>query len=594
MEESLDRKKKDWLVRSSMKILGPYDYDEIVDSLHRHQISIIDEIRNSDSQWAYIREHALFEDLVHQLRAQQENSSETTLASKTTTGITKTKKIGMTRTDLTPLTLDDDTTPLPVFDTGPMIKDITPLEEVQTPLTPPKPHLSNVSSSYGASSDQRLIQKFKSKKRWMYLAAAGAITVILGSAYAYNLYRRTIKLEQQEELQARGRLWVTQGFYAKAMDAFRKAQSVAPLSRESEIEMAFLYIQEDRPLEARRIFESHLSNGSLNKDEVSLINNGLGLSSFKEGDYSKAADYFDKALAFNPNNSEAKLNYLILKYHRKENQSALVESMDFVKKNPNSRQGLTMLALITQESLNYQSDDFLLKDVVDKVKSQLNKSHELKEILAFQVLNLIHKLDDATAVDEALAGVFSTNPFFLDQFASNLHVDQRYFNWSSHSNECHKLSDQLPPPKSKLVKAICLIEEQRELDAAKIVEEYLREFPEDKWAQTLKVSYLFKIGKVAESLVALDNSLAKEVPMGLYVGLRACIESDDARCAMEKATAIYSVDKLDSFGLYGMAWSLEKQGKQKQALEYLSLSLRFDPGFLPAVEMQSRIEGMSR
>lgn len=594
MEESLDRKKKDWLVRSSMKILGPFDFDEVVDALLKHHISIIDEIRNSHSSWIYIRDHEMFSEWVFQLRSQQENSSETTVASKTSTGITKTKKIGLTRTDITPVSVDDDLTPLPSFETaGPVIKDITPIEEKSHSPSMPRPHKADL-SAYGSSEDRRLMAQFKSKQKLMYVLAAVLVVAIVGGAWGVNLYRKNLKLAQQEELQTKGRLWVSQGFYSKALDAFKMAQSIAPLAVDSDIQLAFLYIRESLPVEAKRIFEKYLAGGVLNKDEISVINNGLGLASLKESDFLKANDYFEKALAFNPNNIEAKLNTILLKFQRQQFSLVLVEALDFVKRNSSSRVGTVLLGMAANQSLNSQGDQILLQDIWDKLGDHLSKTHENRDILALQYLGLSLKSGDDSLIQKGFESIFKINPFTSSQYALSLYVDQTYLSWGTHAGLCYKTGEAMDAMKSRLMRVFCLLQDKRETEALKSVEEYLYENPQDPYALTLKAAILYKFGKNAEAMVVIQNNRLNEVPMAMYVALQACMESDDARCAMENATAIYALNKIDSFGLYGMAWSLEKQKKLSQAMEYLSLSLRFDPNFLPAIEMQERLEGRNR
>ena len=69
---------KKWLVKSENKILGPYSFDQVEDLLLKKQISIIDEIRDTETRWLYIRENLEFQSVIGNIRQQLDNKSEAT------------------------------------------------------------------------------------------------------------------------------------------------------------------------------------------------------------------------------------------------------------------------------------------------------------------------------------------------------------------------------------------------------------------------------------------------------------------------------------------------------------------------------------
>ena len=60
-----------WLVKSDNKIVGPYSFDQIEDFLFKRQISLIDEVRDMNTRWLYIREVPEFKEMVSQWLGQQ-------------------------------------------------------------------------------------------------------------------------------------------------------------------------------------------------------------------------------------------------------------------------------------------------------------------------------------------------------------------------------------------------------------------------------------------------------------------------------------------------------------------------------------------
>ena len=74
-EKNLEKK---WLVKSENRILGPYHFDQIEDLLKKRQISLIDEIRDTDTRWLYIRENTEFKYIVENIRKELESKNEST------------------------------------------------------------------------------------------------------------------------------------------------------------------------------------------------------------------------------------------------------------------------------------------------------------------------------------------------------------------------------------------------------------------------------------------------------------------------------------------------------------------------------------
>ncbi|OFZ31499.1 MAG: hypothetical protein A2622_02630 [Bdellovibrionales bacterium RIFCSPHIGHO2_01_FULL_40_29] len=69
---------KKWLIKSENKILGPYSFEQIEDLLLKKQISIIDEVRDTETRWLYLRENQQFKKIIEDVRAQIEMRGDST------------------------------------------------------------------------------------------------------------------------------------------------------------------------------------------------------------------------------------------------------------------------------------------------------------------------------------------------------------------------------------------------------------------------------------------------------------------------------------------------------------------------------------
>jgi hypothetical protein len=69
---------KKWLIKSDQKISGPFSYEQIEDQLRKKQISVIDEIRDMEKRWSFIREVPELKTLVENIRMELDSSSDLT------------------------------------------------------------------------------------------------------------------------------------------------------------------------------------------------------------------------------------------------------------------------------------------------------------------------------------------------------------------------------------------------------------------------------------------------------------------------------------------------------------------------------------
>ncbi len=78
-DEKVNSTDKNWLVKSSTRILGPFTLTELTDQLKTRTVSIIDEVRLPEGRWLYVRENKLFLEIVRNIREEQDAHSEQTM-----------------------------------------------------------------------------------------------------------------------------------------------------------------------------------------------------------------------------------------------------------------------------------------------------------------------------------------------------------------------------------------------------------------------------------------------------------------------------------------------------------------------------------
>ena len=69
---------KKWLVKCENKILGPYNFEQVEDLISKKQISLIDEIRDPQTRWLYIRENPEFKNIIQDVRSEIDAKNDAT------------------------------------------------------------------------------------------------------------------------------------------------------------------------------------------------------------------------------------------------------------------------------------------------------------------------------------------------------------------------------------------------------------------------------------------------------------------------------------------------------------------------------------
>ncbi len=69
---------KNWLVKSSGHILGPYSFEEVCQGLRDKNVAPIDEVRTPDIRWTFVRESKDFAELIKELQTRKDSRREDT------------------------------------------------------------------------------------------------------------------------------------------------------------------------------------------------------------------------------------------------------------------------------------------------------------------------------------------------------------------------------------------------------------------------------------------------------------------------------------------------------------------------------------
>lgn len=576
---------KNWLVKSSTRILGPFTLVEVTEQLRTKQVSIIDEVRLPEGRWSYIRENKLFMDIVKNIREEQDSHSEQTM----------TQSIAhhtMTRTDFVPVTDDLTPTPVPHLDITPPpvrdFKDVTPV--VQTPAN--RTTSTGAAKSYGSSGDSRLQGKIREKSnllRWGMLAATVAI---VGGVAFMLLQKDKSKSLGYEGLMNQALRYKSLGLYEKSLDSYQRASKLKEPDAETQIQMASVLISEDRQsLMGRRILERALVQDNRSRTEIVDAYLGIAVSYMMDGDLKQAEDTLQKAIGHEPFNISALLNLAIIQLKKGNYGEAMREFDTIHRKNPTSVLALFGKAMAAVEYAQNANDLSFLNQLVGDIKANIQKTGYLRQELLLFLVYAQSLMGDVDGVNSAVVQFLAEMPGQARNYIRPLQVEWRFTQWDYLEKYCAEAFRKQPPhAELKALRSICLMEVNRDSDASKVLQEALAEAPKDPYVLLTQASYLSKVGRLPEALGILKMPELSQISVKNLLMGDICIMTQDMGCAQASYTHIYSTDKRSAPTLYGLAWVMMKNNNRPMAYDYVRAGLQAEPNYLPLLELRDQLE----
>ncbi|MCC2680177.1 MAG: hypothetical protein K0R29_2753, partial [Pseudobdellovibrio sp.] len=188
---------KKWLIKSENKILGPYSFDQILDLLRKKQISIIDEVRDPETRWLYVRENNEFKNIVEEIRKEIDSKQESTKTFQSVAGFTGVTTafedtISKTKTDI-------------VFDQQEENTQARDAEIVNETIAPPVENIPQIkmmekAKLYGVMTDDNVQEKIGDYSRRLKMIAASIIILLATAIGSYYYYQYRSEIKREEEL----------------------------------------------------------------------------------------------------------------------------------------------------------------------------------------------------------------------------------------------------------------------------------------------------------------------------------------------------------------------------------------------------------
>lgn len=568
---------KVWLIKSSGKILGPYSTDEMKFLLERRKISIIDEVRNPEMRWGFIRENPNFEEVISTLRDQEAHS------------IDQTTEAGQRTRTITAVPMSDEFTPTP-----------RPLN--MTPQVPTA-DLKNVAKESIPKREEVKHQAMGFKpgvqSKWSSIGLGPvilALALILLGGVGYHCFQNSTGSQKSistDDLVRLARAHKNLGLYDKSLGFYRKAESIKPLDISSSIQMAILMLEgTNQSGDARRIIETETKK--MNSNDPLRVDSqlALGLSYLKEGNYSKSEEVFQSILFADENQKEARLNVGISKMLRSDFSGALKEFNLSIRKG--STDGILVLSrAIAHLGLNEGAGDIPhLKSSVEDVERYISTASEYRlEALLLKAV-LLQKLGSKEQALKTAARLLEEDPRLTQDHIHSLLIDRQLVRWDRLAMYCDFLTLKWGDSAiSRGLNAFCTLQRQDYQPALTKLEDARGQFPKSTELTSQHAYLLFQQKRISEaqkeaSLAESESTLAQRV-MAL-----SCEELGNWDCADQKWRRIILGNGQDLGALRGLAQYQWMKNHREQALGFIKTGLTVSESYRPLKELQEKLDAL--
>lgn len=580
MTGDINGKAKTWLVKSSTRILGPFTLSEVTELLKTKQVSIIDEVRLPAGRWNYIRENKTFMEIVRNIREEQDSQSEKTMTQSVAYHT-------MTKTD--PVTSKEEFTQTPVMGGAntPSIKDVTPLTETAgyRPAT-------GGAKSYGASDDLRLQNKLRQKSNFLRSVMIGTAGIFAVAVVLFLSQKDQRKNANFDELMGQAIRYKDLGLYEKSLQAYQKAIKIKEPGPDIQVQMASVLISEDRQsLAGRRVLERALVKEGQSRGEIMDAYLGIAVSYMMDGDLKKAEDTLQRASGHEPFNLSVLLNLAIIQLKKGNYAEAMDNFGEIYRKNPHSVLALLGKALSTVEQAKSGLDSQLLHSLIQDIQDNIKKTAQLRQELLLMVVYAQNLLGDVDGVNQAVIQFLSQMPGRTKNYSHPLHVDWRFAQWDYLEKYCADVFDKSSPhPELKAFRAVCLMEVNRDAEAAKLLQEALVEAPQDPYVLVTQAGFLNRMARLPEAKMILKMPEVSSLSIKSLLLGDICINTQDVKCARQAFTEAYGRDNKSAGAMFGLAWVMMQAQDRAKAYNYIRAGLQSEPNYLPLLELRDQLE----
>lgn len=585
LEKNLEKK---WIIKSENRILGPYSFDQIIDLLQKKQISIIDEIRDPETRWLYVRENKDFKNVVEEIRKEIDARQESTKTYQSSAGTVNTttsatsnlgfeELLQKTKTDIN---VNEDT------NADYQTKDVEVVRETIIPRSEPSPVIKIENAKmYGVQTDAAVQNQITSYSTRLRIMLAGLI-ILVGSSYGgYVYFKKQNVIKKEEAMVAQVRQLRYANLFQKATEAYMSLPEAYQKNMLLQLLDMYPVLEKNGAINAEQIKTLKNSNINLSIDQkvnIDLINFWLAA---KDQNYGQASDNLTLATQKDSSNKLIKENQAWLSLKKSSAKEAYEQFIAIKAENQNPPLGRMLFARVAA---------YIRLPDVDKAKITAPLLNEIdkytivqfnlrKELLLAQIY-LSKEVNDDPIYNDSLKAYFNTVPMLSELFIKPNLIFPNAYSWKEIEWVKAAVLTKLTGDNAILFQLHDYLEMNQLNQAAVFITEQLPKVQDAKVKAQMNLLLYYAQGRYRD-VVALHATKALDMNSALnnFIVARSSLRVEPKKSVQEYIKALEDQNQR-----FYSSWleldSLISKGKTQDAKTFISFNFPDNKDFLPVTE----------
>lgn len=584
MTDAKENSQKCWLIKSGGKILGPFEFRELILKIEGHEVSPIDEACFALGRWRLVRD-------THELTAELKSRGFNSLGPVEDTS-TATHSQTYTNSQTDEITQD--------LESMPALKEGMARESV-TRRHPPRSDSQPV-KTYGYQGDRNVQELVKPKAPMLLWVVVFLLAATIGYIVYNEKFKENVaaqKFVPIEDLLDQAIRFKSFGQFKQSLQVLKTAQQSNPHNSDVQLMMAPLLLKtEGQTVLARRMLNDLMAS-RYEDDAVTQIHASLGYAALLDEDFKEAEFQFQRSLEKTPDNSVVRFDMAAALFYQKKFDEALQSLSMINEKDLSASALLTGIIYLNLGDLSQgENKKTFYQKSLQALEAFKGKNFDFLLDAYFVRAMTQLKLGQKNDVDESIRALIAVVPQLTELHYQDPLLFQKPFSWRQYRSQCRLLAEgvRLEVDRQAFL-GFCYARMGEKSEALKNFEKLLQSSSTGKgWGQYL--SYLIENGEAQKAALLLkradlaivkaaeNEDFSQQDPLGLYLLIEEKIKERNYDFAQRWIPRLekrweYSVQVID----LKLRMSLQRNEPSKvQSL--LGRGLGLDPQFIPFLKLE--------
>lgn len=573
---------KEWLIKSSGEIKGPYTFEEVAEGIASREFILVDEISKKFSRWKYLRDEEVFEKVILEHKNREYSKNELTFTDSSTD------------TD----TLTEDLSKKVVSFGGQRIleninehhKENQQARESHIRAEAERKKQAEIEvRNYAAEAElKKQSVKESSFKSWIILAA-----IVIGGALFYvGKKEKTLSYDDIKKLAYDN---FNYGNYEDAKFYLEKALAVNSTNEELKFLLSYVSMELEDFVTAQRL-TNDLSNNAQDKELKSRALNLTGILHLKNFALVDAKKNFSAALAQDPSLAAVHFNLGIASYLEdkyEEASQSMIQSLNY-----GGVDGSILLSMVemTSRGGNDIKNDSLKKqkaqDILTLIERQTKNLYAYRQELKIAAAYLHYWLGDTVSMEKELDESLGFDPQMTPDHLLDVSYYRGFVTWDKIAQWIKKMQESNPKFGSlRTLYGYALFKGSEKLKGKDMVEGLLKSDYSNTSNQITLAYMLMSLKREDDAKATLAPIMHhRDKSLSFILMGRICLVKKDFPCADLNFSEALRIDKESLPAIAGLADTYYQLKDNLRSKEFADRAYRMSPTYKPAMNLVRKLE----